>query len=226
MKARLATRKAIQTYREHGLRGLFRSVAGVYGNAEPDDFDVARGTETTQDVPLWKMRIASPNVSHGTRYQAFGESELITAIALLPENPDDFCFIDLGCGKGRALMIASELGFKSVIGVEFASELVEVAKANLARMASSNVIVVEEDASQFQFPAGDLVVFLNNPFGQVIVDNVIANLPRSEAAKLYIIYKRPILAARFDAATFLERMESPPHLDIALWRKRAMLQSN
>ena len=37
--------------------------------------------------------------------------------------PVDSIFVDFGCGKGRALLIASEYNFKSVRGVEFAHEL-------------------------------------------------------------------------------------------------------
>ena len=63
-------------------------------------------------------------------------------------------------------MLASSLGFKQVIGVEFAQELVEI--ANLAKMKVTSAIVEHLDAAEYRFPDRDLVVFLNNPFLKVM----------------------------------------------------------
>jgi tRNA1(Val) A37 N6-methylase TrmN6 len=38
-------------------------------------------------------------------------------IALLPDH-NQYAFVDLGCGKGRALMVASEFSFARLVGVE------------------------------------------------------------------------------------------------------------
>jgi predicted RNA methylase len=50
------------------------------------------------------------------------------------------------CGKGRPLIVAAAMGFKTVIGVEFVRELVEVARENL-RKTRSNATVVCADAA-------------------------------------------------------------------------------
>ena len=39
-------------------------------------------------------------------------------------------FIDFGSGKGRALLLASELPFKKIVGIEFSPPLHEIARAN------------------------------------------------------------------------------------------------
>ena len=46
----------------------------------------------------------------------------------------DFTFIDLGCGKGRVLLMASDYPFKKIIGVEFMPELHRAAQKNIARL--------------------------------------------------------------------------------------------
>ncbi len=44
----------------------------------------------------------------------------------------DFTFIDLGSGKGRVLLMASEYPFQKIIGVEFMPELHRAAQKNIA----------------------------------------------------------------------------------------------
>ncbi len=43
----------------------------------------------------------------------------------------EFTFIDFGCGKGKALLLAAKLPFRRIVGVELSSELIEIAKTNL-----------------------------------------------------------------------------------------------
>jgi SAM-dependent methyltransferase len=214
----LAAYKAIRTYREHGFRQVLRAVTSAFAPHLPDAFDVRRGTETSRVEPLWRLNIHSDNVREGARYQAVGEAELAGAIAWLGEDPHAFTFVDLGCGKGRALIIAAELGFERVFGIEFAAQLISVAQQNLEKLALMNIVrVVHGNAADFRFPPDDLVVFLYNPFGASVMEKVVANLPRS-AAKLRIIYKHPLCAASFDAADFLMARPSPPgHPDIQIW---------
>src|SRR5690242_3123851 len=42
-----------------------------------------------------------------------------------------FSFIDVGAGKGRALLLASELPFRKIIGVELSKELARIAAHNI-----------------------------------------------------------------------------------------------
>ena len=39
--------------------------------------------------------------------------------------------MDLGCGKGRVLMLAVEYGFARVTGVDYSASLCEIARRNL-----------------------------------------------------------------------------------------------
>jgi SAM-dependent methyltransferase len=184
-----------------------------------DEFDLKNGTDTGGSVRLWNFKIDSPNVIFGQKYQATDEEELIDAIDLLPDDPRKFTFVDLGCGKGRALLVAAKLGFKQVIGVEFAHELAKIAKENLAKMQIPNAIVVLADAAEYRFPEGELVVYLYNPFSREVMEKVAANLGKLLSQKLYVIYKVPDCAAVFDATGFLTRLGSPPTRNyIQVWR--------
>ena len=46
-----------------------------------------------------------------------------------------FGFVDLGSGKGRALLLASDYPFREVIGVELSPKLDRIARDNIARYA-------------------------------------------------------------------------------------------
>lgn len=90
-------------------------------------------------------------------------------------------FVDIGCGKGRALILASQMGFRKVIGVELASELCQIARRNAVRLQErspslSPIEIVEADATLYEFPNTPLVVLLYNPFGPELLDKVIGRL--------------------------------------------------
>lgn len=218
----LLLHKAVGAWRDRGLREVWRRAAGYWrGQAVDRTFDANRGTDTSKDVPLWKLRIASPNAKFGTRYQAAEEREIKAAVRFLDEDLEQFTFVDIGCGKGRTLLVAAEMGFRQAIGVEFAPELVAIARANLEKTGTQNARVVGGDAADFEFPPGKLVVFLNNPFGEPVMRPVIANLARAARDKLYVIYQMPGCAALFDQAGFLENVGGPPGFDkIRVWYSR------
>ena len=87
-------------------------------------------TDTGGVSPVWELDTDSANVRFAERYQAVTTDRLQAALAFLREDWSNFTFVDLGCGKGRALIAASEHGFARIIGVEFAKSLVDIARKN------------------------------------------------------------------------------------------------
>lgn len=220
MDIRLLGAKIIQTYRRDGLAATVRKAfVALVRVRRTDDFDRRHGTDTCDIQLLWKFEIDSPNARFGARYQATDEQELADAVSFLHEPPQNFTFIDLGCGKGRTLLVASKLGFRQVIGVEFARELAKTARTNLAKMGIANAVVVDADAADFHFPDSDMVVYLYNPFTIEVMQEVLANLQKSKAKRLYVIYRVPECADLFDSSGFLHRFGSPPgRQDIQIWK--------
>jgi hypothetical protein len=108
-----------------------------------------------------------------------------------------FTFIDLGCGKGRVLLMASEYPFKKIVGVEFIPELCHVAQKNIDgytsdRQECRQIEAICIDARDFQFPAEPLVVYLFNPFSESTFAQILENLRRSieQAPRpVYIAYR-------------------------------------
>jgi SAM-dependent methyltransferase len=173
-----------------------------------DEFDVKNGTDTSGIEPLWRFSISSPNAKFGGRYHASEEWELAGALKVLDEDLSSFTFVDLGCGKGRSLLIAARKGFRRVIGVEFAAELAATARRNIQIVGMTNASVIDADAAEFALPGGDLVVFLFNPFRSAVVRKVVSNLAEPRIGKLYAIYSNPVCAEAFDDCKALRRAGS------------------
>jgi SAM-dependent methyltransferase len=220
MDTRVFVLKLFRSLRRNGLRFTLRE--GLWAIKKPtresNEFDVKYGTDTGGLVQLWHFKIRSPNARYATAYIATEEQALVDAISALPDDPRTLTFIDLGCGKGRALLVAAKLGFKQVIGVEFAHELAETAKKNLEILGITNAVVEHADAAEYHFPSGDIVVYLYNPFHKEVLQKVIENLKRSLPKKVYVIYGIPACAALFDSCDFLARLNLPNELpDMQIW---------
>lgn len=107
-----------------------------------------------------------------------------------------YTFIDLGCGMGRALLLASELPFRKVVGVEFKSGLAHGARQNAAAWIAAGrarcpIEVVGQDALDFAFPDGPLLIFLYNPFGEDLLRRVLDRLV-SARASIDVLYLYPV----------------------------------
>jgi SAM-dependent methyltransferase len=127
---------------------------------------------------------------------------------------EKYTFIDLGSGKGRALLIASEYPFRAVVGVELSSTLHAVAVANIAgyqgpAQQCRSVRSIEADATEFPFPPGPLVVYLWNPFEAPVFTCVLTNLEAAlarEPREVYIVYIQPDLDPLLEASSSWRRL--------------------
>ena len=138
----------------------------------------------------------------------------------MPVDPARTTFIDLGCGKGRALVLAAQFGFRRVIGVEFDPVLAEAARHNAdawARRSSSqgSIEVVTGDARQFPFPPEPSLVFLFNPFGEAVTAPVVANLEQSLVDRprdVHVLYLNPRAPAPWLSSQAFEPLPLPDAL--------------
>jgi hypothetical protein len=106
----LLTLKIVQTLRRDGLRAALRKcINNIKHDRSADDFDLRPGTDTGGIEPLWKFKIRSPNACFGSRYEVTQEQELADFVNFLKEDLENFTFIDIGCGKGRTLLVAAKL---------------------------------------------------------------------------------------------------------------------
>ncbi len=76
------------------------------------------------------------------------------AIASLGIDVRRFVFVDLGSGKGRALLVASTLPFLRVEGVEFSAELHQIALDNIRKYSrvKAPILTYQVDAREYRIP--------------------------------------------------------------------------
>jgi|SRR5579862_3224421 len=172
----------------------------------PHPFDRRYGTRTSgfvsqNDLPGSPVDTGKPGF-----YAASQPSIIRAALQAIP-GVAEFSFIDLGCGKGRALMVATEFQFRAVVGVELSRDLAGIARENSRtlrrRFPARRPIEIElHDAVTYPFPPGNLVVFLYNPFGAPVIDQVAANLEAraSTGSRIFVVYYNPVHGSRFDAS--------------------------
>jgi SAM-dependent methyltransferase len=113
---------------------------------------------------------------------------------------DAATFVDLGAGRGRALLLAGRLSFKQVVGVEIDPALVASAEENADAFARRlrragrevpDLRVVAGDVARTELPDGPLVVFIYNAFGHATMTRVVERLSRRSGA-VVVAYFNPL----------------------------------
>lgn len=178
--------------------------------------DKKYGCETGGRIPLDRLDIDSPNVAEGVQYEPVSEFYLRRMLGAVRIPPDTYTFVDLGSGKGRALLIAAEYPFKRLIGIDFSPELHEIARENVARFrartgSAQTFELHVGDAVGFEFPLEPIALHLFNPFGESVLRQVVQRLGaslREHPRDVLVFYKNPQHRRVFDEAPFLRRVKA------------------
>jgi hypothetical protein len=192
-------------------RGIFGSyqenqlAVDAYGEA----FDGQYRVDTYGNIALTHLPVSDPNWVYGLDYQPIEVFDLVALLTELDIDSQPAVFVDIGAGKGRAVLLAICVPFNRVIGVEISSDLALIGNENFQIFAPparcvENAAIVSIDATKFRFRRQPLVVYLYNPFTVPIMQRVIVNLLTVSAAHaryIVVIYFRPELAAMWVQAS-------------------------
>lgn len=210
--------RVLRSLRNHGVRPTFRSglrhLSTWVSRWVDRHFDPAFGTETRTVLENNALKdVTSPNLARGIRYEPTRALPFRRALrsARVPTHGG---FVDLGCGKGRALILAVQCGFKQVTGVDYSRELCAAAEKNLAAFRSRTQRgfrskVVAMDAADYAFTKEDTVVYLFNPFDAVVLAAVIARLRRSlerHPRTVWIMYHNPLWRSSIESTNAFEHV--------------------
>jgi hypothetical protein len=164
-------------------------------------FDLKNGVQTSGLVPGRYLKTGHKHDRHSTAYFGVAPSVFHSLLKRwLRTNPsapiERFAFIDIGAGMGRAMLLASEYPFRTVVGIELNPILAEIADRNLgawraAGRSRAPMSILCSDAGEFQPPRGPCLVFLFNPFGASVMRRLLAGLASgfaNRSGRLDILY--------------------------------------
>ena len=108
-------------------------------------------------------------------------------------------FLDIGCGKARAMCVAAAYGVKKISGIELSKELYNSAKENIAvtklKYPSNNFKIYNNDAFYFEIEQDVDCIFFFNPFDETIMSGVMENIETSletNPRDMTIVYINPL----------------------------------
>jgi len=147
-------------------------------------FDLKYRVDTVNTVMLDELEIDSPNKVHGRYYEGTNAHVFKKIFSHVKIDAPNSCLIDFGSGKGKAMFLAAERGFRKVIGVEFSGELVGICRRNLEifkrrSKSKTEFEIVHMDAAEYEIPAEANLLFFSNPFDETLIGMVIENIRKS-----------------------------------------------
>lgn len=141
---------------------------------------------TRDHIKLSELSIRSLMRLSGHDYKPTPAKVFEWAMAPLAVEHERSLFVDIGAGRGRALLMASHYPFEKVRGVEFADELHADCQMNIAqyprsRMQCRDVECELEDATHFDVPDQSAVFYFFDPFEPQILEEVLMRIARAHA---------------------------------------------
>ena len=188
------------------------------------EYDWQHRVDTTSGTVGWRERLLGTFLSAYQPTEPAAFREMLSALGI---DFREFTFVDVGSGKGRTLLMASEYPFRRIVGVEIMPELHGAAIENLKnyRNETQRCFVLEAicaDAREFTFPLEPMVVYLFNPLPESGLRSVVTRLDESLAAAprpVYVVYYNPILEHLLSVSASLTRVAGTPIFSIYAARK-------
>jgi SAM-dependent methyltransferase len=189
--------------------------ARLRGRFGDTDYDWDHRVNTTSGAVGWRDRLLGVFHSPYQPTEPVLFHEMLEALHKQTNlNFTDFTFLDLGSGKGRTLLMASDYPFRRIVGVELLPSLNHIAQENLCQYTSESqkCFALESicaDATSFPLPDGPFVIYLFNPFPESGLRRVIRNLEQSLRdcpRPAYVLYHNPLFERLFAASTCLRKI--------------------
>ena len=156
------------------------------------------GLDTTAAIHLTQLELKGNQLKHATEYMPVNYFTLEALLQRIPEQHKEGTFLDIGCGKGRAMCVAAAFGYKHVEGIDFAKQLIDAAEQNLQqikkRYPHTRYNLAWADVQELHIDEQVNTIFLFNPFDELLVKQVIVKINRSlekHPRRLLVLYCTP-----------------------------------
>ncbi len=164
--------------------------------------------KTTGADELKKLEKKGIDIEHATIYMPVSYSILEDLFEQIQYKTIHH-FLDIGCGKGRALCVAAHYGCRQVTGIDISKEFCEQALANLSKtkqqLPKLEYTVLHNDAFYYEIPIDVDTIFLFNPFDAVIMSGVAENIIISyekNPRDITVLYANPLCKEELTAVGF------------------------
>ena len=168
------------------------------------------GINTTGADELKKLAEEGIDISHATIYMPVSYVLLENIFKQLPVIPRNH-FLDIGCGKGRAICVAAYNSFSKISGVDFSNVLCEIAAQNIIavqqKFPAVNFSVTNKNVLDYDIPDDVDCIFLFNPFDEMMTGKVVDAVKKTlefTPRFLQIVYANPLYKKAFEDIGFTE----------------------
>jgi SAM-dependent methyltransferase len=181
-----ASSRLLELLRHYGLPQATAVCLSMVDDHHIRSFDRKYRVRTSGHIELSETSFDRSKLHKATSYgpvNAWGFRKLLRVLNL----PQSYSFVDLGCGLGRACILAAEYGFARVRGVELAPELCQVARENLANCKVTNIRkspieIIEGDVLDYCDHSEDDVYFMYRAFSIDFFQHVLEKLVSRSAS--------------------------------------------
>jgi SAM-dependent methyltransferase len=176
------------------------------------------GLTTTGADELKSLEKKGIEIEHSTIYMPVSY-DLLDDVFRQLKIKDSSHFLDIGCGKGRAICVSAHKGFNKVTGIDLSKEFCIDAEENLAitkkHFPGLQYKVINNDAFYFEIPNDADHIFMFNPFDDMVMDAVAENILESFELKprtitlIYVnpMYKQELLNVGFKEIYHTQKMK-------------------
>lgn len=175
-------------FKKYGVKGALRILYKDVG------FDVRHGVNTAAPVSQ-KQLFGAGFTSEQHRYVASTFDVMYATLKFAAGRHDlSRCgFVDLGSGKGKALIAASEFAFNSLQGVELSSGMNAIARKNFQKLElDERVGIFAGSATEYVFKPHERIIYFFNSFSGDTLEVVLQNLANAtRTAPGMFIYVNP-----------------------------------
>lgn len=216
--------KGIKLLRRDGVVAATAVVTSVIEDGYLRVFDRRYGVRTSGYLKLEDTSLGADAAKRGHRYRAVNAWAFKSMLARLAPGKD-LRFVDLGCGLGRACLLAAEFGFSRVRGVDMVPEFCAQAKSNARVFADAGkkytpVEILQADAVDYSRQSDDDIVFLYNPFPVPVLESAVDNVieqARRRQQPVWVIYSERTLETSRTLEALRQKTALKPVLFHSSW---------
>jgi precorrin-6B methylase 2 len=188
----------VETFRALASRALLPIFSLPIFSAKVDDrnYDKRNSTDTASHILIPELEVSDAEArKHAMIYRTLPERFIHYLISRLDINYQEYDFVDIGCGKGRVLLVASNFPFRSICGIDVSQTALKIAEKNVrtyrcADQKCFNIQIRNIDARYFEPRTANTVYYFFEPFHADTLDTVltkIASKLRGQGKMIYVV---------------------------------------